>query len=88
MELWSGGRLVMRFRARPVPVDPPEAPGLGDAVSSPLPQFLHHANVRNYQRRLKEVTSSSERGVLMELLDEELASAKREGWLPLYPMDN
>ena len=45
-------------------------------------QFLHDANVKRFQRQLMGATSVQQRKVLMILLAEEAALAKRRGWFP------
>jgi hypothetical protein len=47
-------------------------------------EFVHVRNVRNYQRQLLEAVDPARRGMLMVLLAEETAAAKKAGWAPLY----
>lgn len=46
-------------------------------------QFIHHRNVANYRRMLRENPDVARRQTLMTLLAEETAAAKEKGWLPL-----
>lgn len=48
---------------------------------SPLSEFLHRQNVDNFKRRLLLTPSADCRAILEELLANEAASAKRNGWL-------
>jgi hypothetical protein len=47
-------------------------------------EFIHNENVRNYQRQLLTSGDAGQRMVLLRLLAEEAARAKRAGWMPLY----
>jgi hypothetical protein len=47
-------------------------------------EFVHIGNVRSYHRQLAEICSPERRKVLMVLLAEESAAAKKAGWVPLY----
>jgi hypothetical protein len=46
-------------------------------------EFLHHRNVANYQRLLRDARDPERRRMLLSLLDEEWAAAKANGWLSL-----
>jgi len=50
-------------------------------VTTRFDEFMHNENVRNYQRQLTSPADESHRNVLIRLLAEEAASAKRAGWL-------
>ena len=46
-------------------------------------EFIHHRNVENYRRMLRETPDATRRQTLMTLLAEEAAREKEQGWLPL-----
>jgi hypothetical protein len=46
-------------------------------------EFLHHRNVANYRRLLRDARDPERRRMLLSLLDEESAAAKANGWLSL-----
>ena len=46
-------------------------------------EFIHHRNVENYKRMLRETPDATRRQTLMTLLAEEAAAGKEQGWLPL-----
>ena len=46
-------------------------------------EFIHHQNVENYNRMLREKPDATRRQTLMTLLAEEAAAGKEKGWLPL-----
>jgi hypothetical protein len=53
------------------------------AMQKAMNEFLHHRNVANYTRMLRDARDPERRKMLMSLLDEELAAAKANGWLSL-----
>lgn len=46
-------------------------------------EFLHHRNVANYARMLRETSDPTRRKLLLSLLDEEAGAAKTNGWFPI-----
>ncbi len=46
-------------------------------------EFIHRRNVVHYTRMLRAAPDSAHRRVLMDLLAEEGASAKLNGWPPI-----
>ena len=48
-------------------------------------EFIHHANVENFRRRLRTETESGRRKVLLTLIEEEMVRGVKHGWLP--PLD-
>jgi len=47
-------------------------------------QFIHDQNVKNFQRQLMGSTDAEQRKLLMALLAEEAAKAKKAGWVPPF----
>jgi len=47
-------------------------------------EYVHIGNVRSYRRQLAQGCSPERRRMLMVLLAEETAAAKKAGWAPLY----
>ncbi|MFC3069030.1 hypothetical protein [Phenylobacterium soli] len=47
-------------------------------------EFVHRRNVLNYLRQLKDAPDDERRRMLMALLAEEAAKARRAGWMPVH----
>lgn len=46
-------------------------------------EFVYRRNVLNYLKQLRETLDEDRRRMLMSLLAEEAARAKRAGWMPV-----
>jgi hypothetical protein len=44
-------------------------------------EFVHHCNIANYRRLLRDNPDPERRRVLMSLLDEAFVAAQKNGWL-------
>ena len=46
-------------------------------------EFVHHRNVANYTRMLRDTSDAGRRKILLSLLGEEAGAMKANGWFPI-----